>query len=129
MSEVNESPSSFSWEIYVCSKTLILALGSSRLSFTGIGTRSKSFASSIFIFSDCHIFKFFAEREQPTKLYVPHCWLQMLVICGYCPMSYVVIAGNTTQVRNLEIPTFPTILDQIISVQDIGSRMNLKNIK
>ena len=46
MSDVSASPSSFRLEMYACSSTFTLADGSSRLSFTGMGTRSSSFASS-----------------------------------------------------------------------------------
>jgi hypothetical protein len=48
MSATKTKPSSFSPEIKACSKTLILAGGSSTLSLTGIGTLSSSLESSIF---------------------------------------------------------------------------------
>lgn len=43
MSAMRAKPSSFSWEMKAWRSTLILALGSSMLSFTGIGTRSSNF--------------------------------------------------------------------------------------
>jgi hypothetical protein len=56
ISEIRERPSSFNLEIYARSRPLIFALGSSKLSFTGIGTRSKSFASSI-LYQAWHLHK------------------------------------------------------------------------
>ena len=44
----NEKPSKLMFEMYAWSKMFIFAVGSSILSFTGIGTRSANVASSIF---------------------------------------------------------------------------------
>ena len=48
ISAISARPSSFSREMKACKRTLILACGSSIVSFTGMGTRPTNFASSNF---------------------------------------------------------------------------------
>ena len=102
-----DAPSSLSWDIYACRSTLTLAVGSSTLSLTGIGTRSNSFASSSF--SACRTLRRRCERADPTakKMWVTyrqqlelvrerkrseqfqrrHCRSQVLVIRRHRPSS------------------------------------------
>ena len=132
MSETNAKPSSFSWEMYACSSTFTLALGSSMLSFIGIGTLSISFCSSNFSswnqmkfaaailcfqtnyfslsiltnsitnLSDSDVLEFRRQGEDPEKFDFTQGRLQQLVVRCYGLVCQIVVAANPSQFCHLK---------------------------